>query len=266
VSRFDNYATVEDLADAMADCRCLGHGYVYADVSVGHRFYGKAIPCRCRTNAAVRERAERLRSTSGLSQIAREQWQFRSFNPAMSVSPKTLQADPAIEEAMRRVARECSNYAKDPKGWLVLVGVYGCGKTHLAVAILNKCLQRDIPAYFATAPRMLDGLRASYSDGSYEEQVRQVQNVGVLLIDDLGSERETDWTAETLAQIIDHRYTNRLPLVVTTNEHPTKRAAKSRIWSRLSEGANETGGRVTVLDIPAGDYRQRIRRVKEARA
>jgi len=265
-TRFDHYLTVEDLAAEMTRCQCKGKGAVYVRVPVGHRFYGKAIPCRCQTDAVAAQRAHRLLSRSGLTTTAMDRWSFDSFQPWACVHPETMQPDEGIEQSMRQIANACWEYAKDPRGWLVLVGVYGCGKTHLAVAVLNKLILAEIPSFFSSVSRLLDTLRSSYNDGSYDAYLNFVQTTGVLIIDDLGTERPTDWTAETLTQIIDYRYTNRLPVVVTTNEHPSKRSRTSRLWSRMTEGADQRDGWVTILDIPAGDYRHRAKTVKrEAR-
>ena len=57
-------------------------------------------------------------------------------------------------------------FARDPQGWLVLMGGYGAGKTHLAAAIANYRIALGHPALFVVVPDLLDYLRATYSPTS----------------------------------------------------------------------------------------------------
>jgi DNA replication protein DnaC len=77
-----------------------------------------------------------------------------------------------------------------------------------------------------------------------------VRDVGVLILDDLGTENTTPWASEKLFQIINHRYNYRLPTVITSNRDPAK--IDPRIYSRLADTA--LSGKM--LMINAADYRQ----------
>ncbi|GAJ04376.1 unnamed protein product, partial [marine sediment metagenome] len=61
---------------------------------------------------------------------------------------KRVNLPPEQRENLEQVFREALSFAQSPEGWLVLVGVTGCGKTHLAAAIANYCLQAGKPALF----------------------------------------------------------------------------------------------------------------------
>ena len=111
-----------------------------------------------------------------------------------------------------------ARFAEDPQGWLVLTGPSGSGKTHLAVAIANRCIERSQTTFFIVAADLLDHLRASYSPEnpvSYDELFEQVRNVPVLVLDDLSVASATPWAQEKLFQVINHRYNNSLPTVIT---------------------------------------------------
>jgi DNA replication protein DnaC len=102
----------------------------------------------------------------------------------------------------------------------VLVGASGCGKTHIAAAVANRCLERGIPALFVVVPDLLDHLRAAYkpdAEVGYDQLFEQVRNAPVLILDDLGTQSATPWAQEKLFQVINHRFNARLPTVVTTN-------------------------------------------------
>lgn len=258
LSKYDRFASVDDLSMALKRCICEGKGFVYAPVPIGHKFYGKAIPCVCRRNEEQKRRAERLRAKSGLSNVARERWTFETFDPDLCLGVDGKPSE-AVSQRMRALAAQCYQYAKDPKGWLILVGRYGCGKTHLAVAILNESLRRGRACYFSTAPDMLEMLRATFSTGQYDQWNRWLQEVPLLILDDLGSEHGTGWAREALYRLINFRYVNTLPMVLTSNEHPKVRAQDSRLWSRICDGSETPDGWARILSLPAGDYRLRRR-------
>jgi DNA replication protein DnaC len=143
-------------------------------------------------------------------------------------------------------------YAQNPQGWLVLKGGYGCGKTHLAAAIANHRLNLGYTALFISIPDLLDHLRGAYapnSTTSYDERFEQVRNAPLLIMDDLGTENSTEWVQEKLYQLFNHRYTNRLPTIITTNEE--FEAIEIRIRSRMVDP-----GLTQIITIMAPDFRR----------
>jgi DNA replication protein DnaC len=156
---------------------------------------------------------------------------------------------------LRWAYNETRTFAQDPKGWLVLKGGYGCGKTHLAAAIANWCIERGQPVLFITVPDLLDHLRAAFSPSSLDEHTppfqarfHQIRTVPVLILDDLGTESATSWAQEKLYQIFNHRYNARLPTVVTTNRELED--IPLRLCSRLVDPDLST-----IVSITAPDYR-----------
>jgi DNA replication protein DnaC len=112
-------------------------------------------------------------------------------------------------------------FSEEPEGWLVLVGVHGCGKTHLAAAIKNERDERGFQTLFMTAPDLLDYLRATYAPDSnvtYDRGFDAIRNAGVLILDDYGAHFSTPWAKEKLFQLLNHRFNARLPTVITTNK------------------------------------------------
>jgi DNA replication protein DnaC len=132
---------------------------------------------------------------------------------------------PGLTEAVRAnlhdVYETARSYASEPIGWLVLLGGYGCGKTHLAAAIANYRLALGNPVLFVVVPDLLDHFRAAFSPNSevnLDERLESVRNSPLLILDDLGAHSSTPWAQEKMYQILNHRYNTRLPTVVTTNE------------------------------------------------
>ena len=136
-------------------------------------------------------------------------------------------------------------------GWLLLSGGYGCGKTHLAAAVANYAVGMGVPTLFLTVPDLLDTLRFSYDseDTTFEQRFDEIRNAKLLVLDDFGTQNATGWAQEKLFQIINYRYINKLPTVVTTNLALDE--IEARIRSRLSDPEL-----VTHMKIVAPDFRR----------
>jgi DNA replication protein DnaC len=124
-------------------------------------------------------------------------------------------------------------------------GAYGTGKTHLAAAITIDLINRGIPVIMGTTITLLGKFKEAYDRRESESEIIDLYStIDLLIIDDLGKERVNEWVLEKLYLIINNRYENNLPLVITTNyniEDLTKRlstnqnidtaeAITSRLW------------------------------------
>jgi DNA replication protein DnaC len=125
---------------------------------------------------------------------------------------------------LREVTKRSLSYAEEPRGWLVLAGTYGCGKTHLAAAIANRYVERTrTDVMFVVVPDLLDHLRAAFSPQSnmpLDRRFDEVKRAPLLVLDDLGTESATPWAREKLFQLLNYRYTALLPTVITTSADP----------------------------------------------
>ena len=165
------------------------------------------------------------------------------------------QADEQQRASLEAAFQYSHNYARDPDGWLLLMGPNGCGKTHLAVAITSYRLKRGLPVFFAVVPDLLDHLRATFSPNSlvsYDQVFEPVKTAPFLVLDDLGAQSSTPWAQEKLYQIVVHRHNVRLPTVITAMEDVRFSRA---ISSRLNDSIL-----VQVREIQAPDYRDQGRR------
>ncbi|MEC9488764.1 MAG: ATP-binding protein [Halanaerobium sp.] len=132
---------------------------------------------------------------------------------------------------------------ENPMRGLIIEGPVGSGKSFLLGCIANQLLERGVPVKYIVYGDLLRKIRASYdsSDLPSEDQLlHEVQEVPVLLIDDLGTENTSEFSATILYQIIDRRYREELPLILTTN-HPLNTLQErfsimnERIFQRLLE-------------------------------
>jgi len=123
------------------------------------------------------------------------------------------------QQKLREAYSIARKFAQSPEDWLVLLGPYGCGKTHLAAAIANHRLRAGHPVLFIVVPDLLDHLRATYAPESrvaYDELFERVRAAPLLILDDFGMHAASPWAQEKLYQILNYRYNARLPTVITS--------------------------------------------------
>lgn len=223
---------------------CDGLGYVVPDVPQNHPGFGRAVVCSCR---AAEEQLARMDTILRLSQIgALAHCTFETF------LPEGHGLTPTKQRNLRMAHERAREYAHKPTGWLILKGGYGSGKTHLAAAIANYQLGQGHVALFVNTPDLLDHLRATFNPAStttYDERFEQVRNSPLLILDDLGTQSNSEWAQEKLYQIFNHRYNNRLPTVITTNLE--LEAIEIRIRSRMVDP-----GLTEIIHIAAPDFRR----------
>ena len=226
------------------DCPiCGGVGYIREDLPVGHPEFGRLKVCSCRHAQVLRQVHTRLFVMSNLDEL--RHLTFESFKPRGHIGLSPFQAD-----SLERAYNQSWQFAQAIDGWLLLQGGYGCGKTHLAAAIANYAVGLGVPTLFITVPDMLDTLRFAYgeTDTTFEERFEEIRRIELLILDDFGTQNATPWAQEKLFQIINFRYINRLPLVVTTNLNTGD--IEERIRSRFQDPEL-----VTRVPIMAPDFR-----------
>lgn len=221
---------------------CGGIGYVRRELPLDHPDFGLLEVCSCQKQAVQQASIQRLYQVSNLD--AFKQMSFENFS--LSGREKGKMINKTLEAAFNTA----QNYAHHLNGWLLLMGSYGCGKTHLAAAIANQVIALGIQTLFLTVPDLLDWLRYSYGaeDTTFEQRFEEIRNIRFLVLDDLGTQNTTSWAREKLYQIINHRYVYKLPTVLTTNLSLNE--IDDRISSRLQDREL-----VVSIQIDASDYR-----------
>ncbi len=223
---------------------CHGIGFYRRELPLTDPNFGKVEICVCRQEEVTRNAHSKLYKFANLESL--RQFTFDSFRP--DGKDGTLNEPEAL--SLEGAFNSCRSFAGHLDGWLLITGQYGCGKTHLAAAIANQTVSLGVPTLFLTSPDLLDWLRFAFTDPdtTFEQRFDEIRTIQLLILDDFGTENATPWAQEKLFQILNYRYLNRLPLVVTTN-HDLESIEK-RIQSRLQDPEL-----VQRIFINAPDYR-----------
>ena len=194
----------------------------------------------------TQQEQRRIAKLMGIGGVG-ERFRSRSF--------ATFHETPATTAAVRACKQFCAEVRENPRAQgVMLIGGYGTGKTHLAVAILRETAEAGIPGMFVVVPDLLGKMKASFDakDGKAGALVETAKSVPLLVLDDLGAENPKPWVVELIYVLINHRYEHMLPTVITTNCNGRELEGMfgRRVVSRLAE-------MTTPVNIRAEDYRMR---------
>lgn len=242
----------------MTECeRCRGIGFEYVERE--GVFFAQPCPCR-----AARPAGE------------------DSFLATARIPPRYLHCSfanfeafsPSLASALEKCLLYCSGFPHggptDAGLGLLLCGDNGVGKTHLAVAVLREITQKgDVRGQFWDFHGLLREIRNSYNPETKTTELDVLEPVietGVLLLDDLGAWRMTDWMVDTLFYILNGRYMAKRPTLITTNfqDVTMEEAAKEESLRRREFLVERVGQRVRsrimemclVIKMSGQDFRQ----------
>ena len=209
-------------------------------------------PCDCQKEIQIKARLSRFTPPEKLAASVLEE-----FEPAAHTQKAFLFARKYVEEFI----------PGHTKRGLLFTGTVGTGKSHLAIAIAKQLIiDKAAEGRFADVREILDRLRSSYDNGAIETSADIMQPIlkgDLVVIDDLGAPRPSEWVLETCELLISALYNRQIPVIVTTNYQnaaPMKIQGQYslgdrigiRSWSRLQEMCD-------VLDMVGADWRAKSR-------
>ena len=197
--------------------------------------YPKVL-CECEDERRNREaEAERKR------EFAERIKKYRKMGfPQSQMEYWTFDNDDKGNEKLTNMAKRYVNHfdamCRDGKG-LLLYGGVGTGKTYIACMIANALIDKGYPVLVTNFARVLSTLQGTFDKQEYLDSLNQFK---LLVIDDLGIERDTGYAKEQVFNIIDSRYRAGLPMIITTNLTMQKLATESeladkRVYDRILE-------------------------------
>jgi DNA replication protein DnaC len=188
-------------------------------------------------------------------------------------------ADPSQGRALMAARKFVEAYPVDTAGkGLLIIGSLGTGKTHLAVGVLRRLLQeRGARGIFCDYGALLKDIQQSYNPRNSVTEfdlLDPILSTEILVLDDLGAQKPTDWVWDNVALILNTRYNNKLTTIVTTNypdlppgggaSTEAERAAREltlgdRIGERMRSRLAEMCIRV---EVTGKDFRQTVKRAR----
>jgi DNA replication protein DnaC len=188
-------------------------------------------------------------------------------------------ADPSLGRALLTARKFVDAYPVDTGGkGLLFVGSIGVGKTHLAVGVLRRLVQeRGVKGLFYDFRQLIWKIQNSYNpqvSTTVEELLKPVFAAEVLVLDDVGAQKPSDWAEDMFALILNNRYNDKQTTIITTNypdlpagggaKTETQRAAREitlgdRIGNRMLSRLVSMCVRV---EMSGEDFRQTVKRAR----
>lgn len=172
----------------------------------------RRVRCICRCRQAERDSfadRERIEETNRKRRLC-----FSETNMANWTFGNDDRKNAKISDAMLRYADNFPGFLKEGRG-LLLYGTVGTGKTYYAACIANRLIDNGYSALMTNFARLTNAIQGMYE--GKQEYIDSLNRYSLLVLDDLGAERKSEFMQEMVFNIIDSRYRAGLPFIITTN-------------------------------------------------
>lgn len=190
-------------------------------------------PCMCEASIVAKEKEhelqrQQIKEEEQRKKEERRKEKIKSLFGNSGMSQRALNCSfegyqPTFENA--EALKICKEYIKDfdlisrsSRNGLFICGECGVGKSHLAFATANELIKKGNSVIAMTMIDLLLKVKSSFSFSGEEERILKVyEDCSLLIIDDLGKEKPTEWALQMIYSIVDRRYNALKPIIVTTN-------------------------------------------------
>jgi DNA replication protein DnaC len=235
-----------------------------------------AVPCEC----GMEERSEKVMERARIPKRY-EHCDFESFSTDIG----TPQQQQSLKLAKMQVEGFLRDYPATEQG-LLLAGPSGAGKTHLAVAALKDLIRRGHNGLFCDYRELLKEIQGSYNAASESTELgilEPIRGAEVLVLDDLGASKPSDWMRDIVAIVLNARYNEKRTTIITTNyidnplsEGETTRLPSGKLMAAIKDDSLEQriGSRMRsrlfemcrTVELNGSDFRRERTQAGRARA
>lgn len=229
---------------------CNGTGWYTFDIN--HDWYTK--PCPCGMLDEVRHH-DRLKFASIPDRY--KEIRLKDLKASVYVSQDNQKAFVRCCGIIKRWLDDYDRMSFQGKGLYLFSETKGSGKTMTAAGIANELVSKGVRVKFATSVDIYNEIKRTFDSNRSSSEYTESQLLDalatspVLIIDDFGTERSTDWQNEEMFAIVNRRYVNKKITIFTSNCDPTNARTDRRITSRIEEMC-------FVVPFPNEDVREHI--------
>lgn len=197
-------------ADGFKHC-CVCHAKTQTRVVIEALGIDKIVPCICECKR--KERADEEMRKKQEEYDRKRRICFAETNMSSWTFENDDRQNPKLSDAMQRYVEGFSKYMKEGKG-LLLHGDVGTGKTYFAACIANRLIDRGYAVQVTNFARLSNQIQGTFEK---QELIDSLNENHLIVIDDLGAERKSEYMQEMVFNIIDSRYRSGRPFIITTN-------------------------------------------------
>ena len=170
---------------------------------------------------------------------------------------RTTDESKKVLDLAKKFTQDCTQNRQ--KDGLILIGDSGSGKTHLASAIANKLIENGEIVLMGRLSFLLDKVKDTFKkrDNSERELIELYSNIDMLIIDDLGTEKISEWMLEKLFVIVSERYENNLPIIIATKFN------KNGLMKRFEQSKDKELMEATISKLYQMCYAIKLEKQKE---
>jgi len=189
-----------------------------------------AAPCDC----GMEERSERVIERARIPKRY-EHCDFESYSTDVGTTQQQINS---LKNAKMLAQAFVRDYPGAAEKGLLLMGPSGVGKTHLAVAALKDLIRRGHAGLFCDYRELLKEIQASYNPASESTEMailEPIRTVEILVLDDLGASKPSDWVRDIVGIVLNARYNERRTTIITTNyiDNPAAAGEPTRLGGKL---------------------------------